>query len=158
MSSVLVPSTAPLLVKLTVPVGATGPEYRTTEISVTCWPPVGEVDDAVRVSVVGRSWTDCDSAGATPARFSEAPLYAAEMACSPIALKDDVNVAAPAAFSVTVPSTFDPSLKTTVPEGSLLLPFDIVAVKVTGSSTSEGFWLGASGESGGWRHLRRDTG
>lgn len=63
----------------------------------------------------------------------ESPLYAPVIECDPAASEEVTKVATPEAFSVLVPSTVEPSLNVTVPEGVPTLPaaFDTVAVNVT---------------------------
>src|SRR5438067_6000250 len=87
----------------------------------------------VASSKFGGSVTLNDSAADVLGAKLASPPYAAMIECDPTASEVVANVATPRAFSVSVPSAVDPSLKVTIPVGVPMLPasFDTVATKMT---------------------------
>src|ERR1017187_2174049 len=92
------------------------------------------------VVVVGCSMCSASTAEVAGALFGS-PLYTAVIWATPGASVAVESVAAPEAVSVAIPIWAVPSMKVTVPVGTMAAPFDTTAVNVTAEPTAAGFAL-----------------
>jgi hypothetical protein len=119
--------------KVTVPVGTLLPGFCVTvAVKVTLVPVAGFNELAIKpVEVWANATVTATAADVLPALLLSPPNTAVTE-CGPSASVEVANVATPAPFNIPVPSVFAPSMKVTVPVGTLLPRLCVtVAVNVT---------------------------